>query len=234
MTRFRSVVVALVLLVSGCASSSGTGRALHPGVELDVGFTKASYRFTMTANEGTYTGGIDPVADALDATVTVKDGDQKVTVQTRGAGGQYFARLTGTPLPDIEGNWYRLDMSRVAASGSLGISATKDPTGIRALVAAITGVQSRGGGSWRGVADLRKVDNWGPITRSRIAQLGDAARVTHFEATVDSSGRLTSMRVWIPGDVVTAKYSDFGARIPVTVPAGAQPLPDSMYALLNL
>ncbi len=231
MRLIRSVVV--VLCLSACASSSGTGRALHPGSGLDAGFTRASYRFAMTANEGSYTGGIDPVADTLDATVTVKDGDQTVTVQTRGVGGRYFARLTGTPLPDIEGQWFQVDMSRVGVDGSLGISATLDPTGIRGLVAAVTSVQSRGGGTWRGTADLQKVTNWGPVTRNRIAQLGDTARTTHFEATVDATGRMTSMRVWIPGDVITAKYSDFGAQIPVTVPAGARPLPDSLYALLN-
>jgi len=237
MKPIRSVVVALVgaaLLVSACASSRGTARALHPGAWLDVGFTRASYRFAMTANEGSYTGGIDPVADTLDATVTVKDGDQKLTVQTRGAGGHYFARLTGTPLPDLEGKWFEVDMSRVGRDGALGISVGKDPTGIRALVAAVTSVQSRGGGTWRGIADLRKVTNWGPVTSGRIAQLGDAARLTHFEAAVDASGRLTSMRVWVPGgDVVTATYSDFGAKVPVTPPPATQPLPDSLYALLN-
>jgi hypothetical protein len=78
------------------------------------------------------------------------------------------------------------------------------------------------------------VTNWGPVTRSRIAQLGDAARVTHFEAAVDAAGRMTSMRVWVPGDVVTATYANFGAKVPVTAPSGARPLPDSFYALLNL
>ena len=241
MRPFRPVVVVLVgafLLVSGCASSStGTGRALHPRAGLDVGFTESAYRFAMTANEGSYSGAIDPVADTLDATVTVKSAGQGLTIQTRGVGGQYFVRLTGTPLPDIDGNWYKVDAARVGSRGSLGISATKDPTGIRPMVAAVTSVQSRGGGTFRGVADLRKVTNWGPVNRARIAQLGDAARVTHFEATVDATGRLTSMRVWIPGtpqDVVTAKYSDFGAPVPAAVPAGAQPLPENLYALLTL
>jgi hypothetical protein len=240
MRPIRSVVAALVgaaLLVSACASSGGTARALHPRAWLDVGFTRASYTFAMTANEGRYTGGIDPVAGTLDATVTVKDGSQTLTVQTRGVGGQYFAKLTGTPLPDIEGKWFQVDMSRVGRDGSLGISVSQDPTGVRGLVAAVTSVQSRGGGTWRGIADLRKVTNWGPVTAGRIAQIGDAARLTHFEATVDDSRRLTSMRVWVPGNpanVVTAKYSGFDTKVPVTAPAGAQPLPDSLYALLNL
>jgi len=232
MRLVRSVVV--VLCLSACAPSSGTGRALHPGSGLDVGFTRASYTFAMTANEGGYTGGIDPAAGTLDATVTVKDGGRTLTIHTLGAGGRYFARLTGTPLPDVEGVWFAVDASRLSVDGSLGISVTKDPTGIRGLVAAVTSVQSRGGGVWRGTADLRKVTNWGPVTRSRIAQLGDAARVTHFEAAVDAAGRMTSMRVWVPGDVVTATYANFGARVPVTAPSGARPLPDSFYALLNL
>ena len=72
---------------------------------------------------------------------------------------------------------------------------------------------------------------------------GDGARTTHFEAALDSSGRLTSMRVWVPGvlgvrdippDVVTATYSDFCAEVPVALPSGVQPMPDSLYALLNL
>ena len=226
--------VVVVLGLSACASPSGTARALHPGSGLDAGFTRASYTFTMTAVEGSYTGAIDPVADTLDATVTVEDGSQTLTVQTRGVGGQYFARLTGTPLPDIEGHWFQVDMSRVGRDGSLGISVTKDPTGIRGLVAAVTSVQSRGGGTWRGTADLRKVTNWGPVTAARIAQIGDAARAAHFEATVDAGGRLASMRVWVPGDVVTATYANFGATVAVSVPPGVRPLPDSLYALLDV
>ncbi len=242
----RPAVVAVVgaaLLLAACASSTGTARALAPDNGLGVGFTQASYRFAMTANEGSYRGGIDPVGDLLDASVTLKDAEQTLKIETRGVRGQYFARLTGTPLPDLEGNWYSVDLARVHNAGSLGISATKDPTGIRALVAAVTSVQRRSRGSYRGIADLRKVANWGPVTAGQIAQLGDTARTTHFEAALDSSGRLTSMRVWVPGllgirdippDVVTATYSDFGAEVPVALPSGVQPMPDSLYVLLNL
>jgi hypothetical protein len=45
------------------------------------------------------------------------------------------------------------------------------------------------------------------------------------------------MRVWVPGnpqDVVTAKYADFGTKVPVTAPPDAEPLPESLYALLSL
>jgi hypothetical protein len=243
MRPFRPAVVALVgaaLFLAACASSTGTARALVPADGLGVGFTRGSYRFAMTANEGSYRGGIDPVADRLDAIVTLKGAEQTLKIETRGIRGRYFARLTGTPLPDLEGNWYSVDLSRVHNAGSLGISAAKDPTGIRALVAAVTSVQGRGGGSYRGLADLRKVANWGPVTSGQIRQMGDAARTTHFEAALDSSGRLTSMRVWVPGflntppNVVTATYSDFGAEVPVALPQGAAPLPDSLYALLNL
>jgi hypothetical protein len=237
----RSAVVALVgaaLLLAGCAPSTGTARALVPDNGLGVGFTQGSYRFTVTADQGTYRGGVDPVGRRLDATLSVKDGGQTLTIQTRGIGPRYFARLTGTPRPDLEGNWYSVDMARVRDGAALGLD--EDPTGIRPLVAAVTSGQRRSSGVYRGIVDLRKVPNWGPVTAGQIAQLGDAARTAHFEAAVDPEGRLTSMRVWVPGfqslppDVVTATYSDFGAAVPVALPSGVRPLPDSLYSLLNL
>jgi hypothetical protein len=190
----------------------------------------------MTANEGAYSGGIDPSTDLLDTTITVSSRGASVRIDTLGVAGDYYARVTGAPLPGVDGTWYRVDPSRIR-SGSLGISALKDPTGVRALVAATQAAQRSADGKYHGTVDLTKVARWGPVN---TAQLGSAARAVPFDASVDPSGRLTSIAVAIPGsgslpaNTVTATYSEFGAPLKVTRPATAEPLPDTLYPLLGL
>jgi hypothetical protein len=244
------LVISAALAVSGCTDSSRTGQAPSTsaaapapspsGLALTVGdFARTSYRFTVTANEGAYTGGIDPIADTLDTTISVSSQGSSLKIDTIGLGGDYFTRITGLPLPGFDGaTWYAVDTSRIRATGALGISATKDPTGIRALIAAARTATKTGDRSYRGTVDLTKVAQWGPVNIAQVTQLGEPARSVPFEATVDERGRLATMKVTIPGDgsikanTVTASYRDLGAPVPVTLPTNPEPLPATLYALL--
>ena len=148
------------------------------------------------------------------------------------------ARPTTRPRPGK--TWFRVDPSRISSTGALGISSTKDPTGIRALAATAPSSITVSGRSYRGTVDLTKVAHWGPVNTAQLAQLGPAARAVPFEASVDDQGRLATMKVAIPGsgaipaNAVTATFSDFGVKVPVDRPAGAEPLPDTLYAMLGL
>jgi hypothetical protein len=192
------------------------------------------YRFKVVAKEGSYTGGIDPVADLLDATVSVSSDGASLKIDTLGVRGTAYIRLTGLPMPGFDGKtWYRVDPARVTRPGSLGLSAIKDPTGVQALVAATHDVRRENRG-YTGTVDMTRVTTWGPVNIPQVIQLGEVARRIPFEAAVDDQDRLVSMKVEIPDNPVTATYSDFGGTLSVTAPAGAEPLPDHLYGMLGL
>ena len=238
------VLLAAAVWLSGCPGPrttnpepSGRAEPSPSGLALTVGeFATTSYRFKVTANEGVYSGGIDPTRDLLDTTITISSRGASLRIDTIGVAGDYYARITGAPLPGVDGTWYRVDTSRLRSPGALGISALKDPTGVRALVAATQAVQRTSDGAYRGTVDLTKVVRWGPVN---TGQLGAAARAVPFDATVDAAGRLTSIAVAIPAtasvraNTVTATYSDFGVELAVSRPVAAEPLPDSLYPLLG-
>ncbi|MEU0552776.1 hypothetical protein [Dactylosporangium sp. NPDC006015] len=192
------------------------------------------YRFKVVAKEGSYTGGIDPVADLLDATVSVTSDGATLKIDTVAVRGTAYTRLTGLPLPGFDGaTWFRVDPARITRPGSLGLSAVKDPTGIQALIAATHDVR-REDRSYNGTVDMTRVTTWGPVNIPQVMQLGQAATRIPFEATVDDHDRLVAMTVEIPDNPVTATYTDFGTSLTTTAPAGAEPLPDHLYGMLGL
>ncbi|WP_433216581.1 hypothetical protein ACQP00_08070 [Dactylosporangium sp. CS-047395] len=240
----RVALVGAVLVVSAVAGC--THKAPEPAPTVSVkpsptglaagvwhlGFS--SYRFKVTAKEGTYSGGIDPLADLLDASVAVSSSGASLTIDTREVRGTAYTRLTGLPLPGFDGQaWYKVDTAKVTKPGALGLSATKDPTGVQALIAATHDVK-RDGRKYSGTVDMTRVVAWGPVNVAQVMQLGDAAKAVPFEAGVDEQERLVGVTVKIPGNTVEATYSDFGTALNVVEPKDAQPLPDHLYGMLGL
>lgn len=208
-------------------SPSELAKSLHA-------MNSGGYKFKVVAKEGSYTGGIDPIADLLDATVSVSSDGASLKIDTIGVRGSAYTRLTGLPMPGFDGTtWYRVDPARITRPGSLGLSATKDPTGVQALVAATRDVRRENRG-YTGTVDMTRVPAWGPVNIPQVIQLGEVATRIPFEATVDDQDRLVSMKVDIPDNPVTATYSDFGATLGTTAPANAEPLPDHLYGMLGL
>jgi hypothetical protein len=232
MRRFLTVLA--VFAVAGCTPGTPAPKPAPTGlVKLVAAFATTSYKFKVTANDGSYSGGVDPVKDTLTSTITVSSPGMSMSVDTMGDSGTYVTRIGGSPLPGMDGKtWYRVDAAKMSEAGALGISSTKDPTGIRPLVAAVTEAQQTGD-AWKGTVDLTHVAHWGPISPETTEQLGDAAKSVPFEATVDGQGRLTKMTVQLPGNAVTALYTDFGSAVPVTMPPNPPPLPDSLYSMVT-
>jgi hypothetical protein len=208
-------------------SQSGLAKSLHA-------LTSGGYKFKVVAREGSYTGGIDPVADLLDATVSVTSDGASLKIDTLGVRGTAYTRLTGLPLPGFDGaTWFRVDPARITRPGALGLSAIKDPTGVQALIAATHDVR-RENRFYTGTVDMTRVTTWGPVNIPQVIQLGEVATRIPFEAAVDDQDRLVSMKVDIPDNPVTATYSDFGATLGTAAPANAEPLPDHLYGMLGL
>jgi len=238
------VGVCAVAALGGCTAGKTAGRdpstaprasvaASRSGLAATVGGL-GSYRFKVVANEGRYEGRIDPVADRLEASVSVTSGGASLKIDTVEVRGAAYTRLTGPPMPGFDGaTWYRVDPARVTRPGALGLSAIKDPTGVQALIAATRDVQ-RQGRTYRGTVDMTRVVAWGPVNVAQVAQLGAAARAIPFEATVDGQERLVDMKVSIPDNPVEATYAGFGSPVLVDEPKGAEPLPDHLYGMLGL
>lgn len=235
--------LAAVVALAGCSFGGGapprptTGPSVAPSqseLTRSLHALSGRYRFKVVAKEGTYTGGIDPVAGLLNATVSVSSDGASLKIDTIAVGASAYIRLTGLPMPGFDGaTWYRVDPARVTRPGSLGLSANKDPTGVQALVAATHDVR-RENRSFTGTVDLTRVTTWGPVNIPQVIQLGEVATRMPFEATVDDQDRLVSMKVEIPDNPVTATYSDFGATVTATAPTGATSLPDHLYGMLGL
>jgi hypothetical protein len=237
-------VIVLGLLAVAALGGCTTGKTAAPapqasvkpsptGLAAGVGGL-SSYRFRVVAKAGTYTGRINPVADLLEASVTVWSGVASLKIDTLRVREAAYTRLTGPAQAGFEsGAWYRLDLARVTRPGALGLSAIEDPTGVQALVAATRDVR-REGRTYRGTVDMTRVAAWGPVTVGQVAQLGEAARAIPFEATVDEQERVTGVKVSIPNDPVEATYSDFGAAMTIEEPKNAEPLPDYLYGMLGL
>jgi hypothetical protein len=249
-----ALALAASLALAGC-TSGGTGEERQPqdragsaapgGLSAAVrDFARTSYRFTMTAAEGDYQGAIDPAADRLTATVSVTSRGATLKIETLGADGEYFVRLAGLPSPLFDpAAWYRIDTARIRSPGALGISANKDPTGVRALAAAVVTVRPDGEHGYQGTVDLTRVTNWGPVNVPQIAALGEAAKATPYRASVDPNGRLTAIAVTVPSapgagsaapNTVAATYRDFGSTVSVVSPVAATALPDFLYTMLGL
>jgi hypothetical protein len=238
------VAVVAVVALAGCSFGKGdppkptAGPSVAPSQsELAKSLralTSGGYTFKVVAKEGSYTGGVDPVADLLDATVSVTSEGATLKIDTRGVRGTAYTRLTGLPLPGFDGaTWFRVDPARITRPGSLGLSAVKDPTGVQALIAATRDIR-RENRSYTGTVDMTRVATWGPVNIAQVIQLGDVATRIPFEATVDDQDRIVSVQVDVPDNPVTATYSDFGTTLSTTAPAGAEPLPDHLYGMLGL
>lgn len=238
-------MTAVAITMAGLAGCTAGGRSPQPapgsaaasptGLAAAVqSFGATSYRFKVVAKEGSYAGSIDPGANVLDASVSVSSEGNSLKIDTINVRGVPYTRITGLPLPGFDGQtWYKVDPARVTKPGALGLSAIKDPTGVRALIAATHDVHQESR-TYRGTVDMTKVVAWGPVNVAQVMQLGEPAHKIPFEATVDESNRVTGVKVAIPGNPVEATYSDFGAPVTVQEPRSAEPLPDHLYGLLGL
>lgn len=260
MKLFRPVMAALVtslVLLGGCTGGDdGDGDTAAPGTstaprrsvpaKLDEAakvFAGTSYKFTVTAGEGTFDGGFDPTGNTLATGLSASDQGTTVTVSTLVTGADHYVRVTGLPYPGFDGKtWYRLDANRLRSVASLGITDLRDPTGVQALIAAATRAEQAGERRYTGTADLTGMRTWGPVDQADIGGLRDKAKAVPFEAELDDKGRLVRLKVVVPAHGLTAEntvaavYKDFGAKVNAAKPADGEveDAPQEIYQLLGL
>jgi len=257
--KLATLLAASVLLVAGCgdaADDAGTKApataaattAASPTGQLTAAAAKTSagaYTFkAMDATvEGSIEGAIDPASSVATSKLSVAiDNTTKLTIESLYVGGSYYVKVSGLPIPGIDGKkWLKADPAKISAGNPLGLGNAKDPIGLADMPASIATAQSTDGKAFTGTLDLTK-KAWGPLDDTdMIKGLGDSAKTVPFTATVDSAGHLAQLKVSVPayGDTAASDtavtFADFGKPVTATAPATADVIdaPASLYDMLN-
>ncbi|MGI5244616.1 hypothetical protein [Dactylosporangium sp. CA-139066] len=255
--------VASLVLISACSDSDKTGTAgggattgatgtaapapaksLAPADQLAAAASKTgggTYTFTMTSANATADGAADPTGPTSTGRLVVTLDKAKVTFETLFIGGTYLVKISGLPVPGLDGRkWLRLDRSKLNDNSLLDASSVKDPTGLSAFPGTVSQASTTDGRQFKGMLDLTK-QSFTIVDNDAVKGLGDLAKAVPFEATVDEKGYLTSVKVSVPAyaqtkaDQVRVTYSGFGTPLQAQPPAASEVIdaPEAAYRLLN-
>lgn len=204
----------------------------------------AGFTFTVVGEGTDGSGAVDPAGKRIKLTTRYTDAklgfgmDMAFLVVDRDSWVKItFSHTEGlTGLPKLPRKWLHLDPAKVKDNKDnplLGYS-TADPAGAAALFGAITSVRAEGD-RYRGTLDLTQAAEADIVDADKLRSLGEKAKSVPFEATVDGQGRLTSLRLDIPGDKYQVTYRGYGTTPKIEAPAAgqAQEAPASAYDLLN-
>lgn len=252
----KGVVVGAALLaslafVAGCQgskspSSSGTSTTTtapaKPASEELIDAVKkvnsTNYSFSMKVAETTMTGAADPAKKAMKMKMQVSAQGANLTIDVVAVGTDYYLKMAGMPIPGVDASKYmHLDATKVTSLKNFGIEDLNDPTNTAELTRQFVNVEKTGEGKFKGTMDLTKAT----ALDDDIKALGDKAKAVPFEATVDSQGRLTTLKFTVPAGTSTPEmpmemtYSDFGGSVTVAKPAASEVVeaPASIYAMFN-
>jgi len=257
-----ALVTAVVLApVTGCGSRSDggasgrdtagtTGSAAQaptdPKEQLVAGIRALNtvpHRIAIKSTTGTAGTGAEGAADParrvarLTQSVVVAGKTSKTVVVVLGA--DVYVRYDDGGIPGLPpGTWGHLDGRRLTSLRALGLGGTDDPSGMLAMVEAITSIERTGAQEVRGTLDLTARPSLLP---DAVKVLGDAARRAPWQARFDPQGRLVWLSVSIPaaGDrpavANETSYSAFGEPVTVDRPPARETVeaPESLYKLLG-
>jgi hypothetical protein len=206
-------------------------------------FSTMPYKYKLNLSVGIdVAGSEDPTAGSLSQQAKVDLGGSNITFDLIVAGGQYYAKIGGVPVPGVNtSKWLHVDPSKLKTVHNLLISDVKDPTGVQAINKSVVSAEQTGEGQFKGTLDLTKGgDDIPGVDSGDFTALGDKAKAVPFEATVDK-GRLATFKISVPAAgsspavMINFTYSDFGTAVSVAKPAAAQTIeaPAAAYTFLN-
>jgi hypothetical protein len=250
--------VASLAFATACSNGGGAGSTASPSASpspvksltASEQFTEAAtllrgtpYKFVMKADDGsTYDGSADPLAGVTTGKFVVVARGAKVTVDEQLTQSDYFLKISGLPLPGVDGSkWFHVDPTKLKTFQWVSFGGPADPTGLQDLVKALNTAESAGDKKIKGTFDFTKA-TWGPVVNAATVKgLADKAKSVPFEATVDDKGRLATLKVTVPAVgsgkeiVVDVTYSDFGTSVKASPPPSTDTIeaPAALYTVLN-
>lgn len=260
MTRTRlasaALLAALALAVSGCqtTSTSGTGDpTTAPATSAPATDSKSvlagtaqhfqtrSFTYSITAKTPdagttTATGGSDPASKSRSLSVQQDADGTKVTIDYRIIGADRFFKIDGIPI--FPAKFMKIDGSKLAGPNvDKTLTELEGPVGVALVFTSIVDVQDAGGGKYSGTVDLTKTANSMIVEPDQLKALGDKAKAVPFEATVDTQGQLTSLKLTIDPATNTFEmtFSKWGEPVGITAPPASDVVdaPASVYEFFN-
>jgi hypothetical protein len=212
--------------------------------------SEGSFRYTFKDAESQGSGVVDPAGKKLQHTAVYKDRQlgftmtiSFVVVDQESWMKVAFAHTENvTGLPKLPKKWMHIDRSKVKDDAGAELSyADPDPAGAASLFRSAVDVRPAGTGGFRGTLDLTGATDSDLIGKDTVTALGEKAKSVPFRATVDRTGRLTSLSLDVPAAGKTpattyrVSYADYGSAPPVTQPAAkdVQEAPATAYDLIN-
>jgi hypothetical protein len=200
-----------------------------------------TYTFNMTSTDVTIDGSTDPAGPTTVAKIVVTVEKTKVTFQTLFSKGTYLVKVSGVPLPGLDGKkWLKIDPAKLKGDDALGASDVKDPTSLADLPGLLGSVTTTDGKQFKGTLDLSK-GTFATVDSDTVKGLGEQAKAVPFEATVDDKGYLVAAKVSLPAygttkaSDVNVAYTGIGAPVVTPTPAASEVIdaPAVAYQLLN-
>jgi hypothetical protein len=200
-----------------------------------------TYTFKMVSADVTVDGAADPAGPTSMGKIVVVVEKTKVTFETLFTSGAFLVKVTGLPLPGLDGKqWLKVDPAKLQGNDPLGAADVKDPTGLADLPGVVGQASTTDGKQFKGTLDLTK-GSLSLVDGDALKGLGDLAKAVPFEATVAEKGYLTSVKVSVPAyaqtkaEDVTVTYAGFGAPVLAPTPAASEVIdaPPAAYRLLN-
>lgn len=250
--RICLALAASALLVAGCGTVSEVATPPPtPAEKLQDAVpdgSEGNFRYTIQEMESNAKGEVNPAEKRMTYTTVYKDKELGFTMTTAilVIGDRAWMKITFgntegvTGLPKLPPKWLRIDGSKVDKKEYVSYT-HPDPTGAAALFQHIVDAAETPQGAFTGKLDMAAAPEAEVVDAETLAALGEKAKAVPFQATVDSSGRLTSLTLDVPaaGKVAAfswvAKFTDYGAGPEIKEPPAAQtvPAPPEAYELLN-
>ncbi len=230
--------------VGGTTASQEAARPAVPAAELAAAATKLegeSLKVTMTMAAGLNAdGAVNADGSRMDMTMTMGgSGGTDGRIAVRKVGNDLYMKFggsLGSMLGGAGGKWMHVDATKVPEGSAFSMRGS-NPKDASKMIAATTGVEKTGDGSFKGVLDMTRTP--GANTKS-LEALGAKATAVPFTARVDAEGRMTELVIDVetlaPGaGKVTTRYSDFGTPVSVDAPPASQvmEMPKEMLGVLG-
>jgi hypothetical protein len=249
-----ALLAAIALAVAaGCGTKTnggGAGASPTPSPTLSAleqlkastkDLTSTSHKFSAKDSSKEVTGASDPAANAASLTAAFSEQGMKFTIDFLFYGTDRYVKITGLPLPGVDGKkWMRIDLTKIKDPSKTGPADVKDPAALKAFTDAIVTAEKTGDRTYKGTVDATKATDEGIFDKDVITGLADKAKAVPFEATLDEKGRLSTLKVSVPAfgntkeDTINATVSDYGTTT-IAKPAAADVVdaPAAVYQILN-
>lgn len=231
-----------VSTTSAAGAPSATTAAPNDALSAAVtALSTTSYKLHMQQSDGSVTGEIDPAAKTAQVTSTGTVSGQNISVGYTVITPDVWTKIDlgatlNKQLGLTPGTWMHIDRTKVTDRSQLPVNAAGEFT-IGTLLTGVANVQQTDSTHYTGTVDLTDTNSLLSPDKDALTKAGAKAKAVPFTATLDDQGRLTSFKedgaTIDPALTVEITFTDFGAPMSITKPAGAIEAPAAIYQFLN-